>query len=363
MAKDYYAVLGVSRDASPEEIKKAFRRLARDTHPDANPDDPSAEARFREVAEAYEVLSDPERRRAYDRGETLDLGNIFAGFSSFDDLLRSVFGDAGPFGSGRGPSARPRGRDVVARVRVSLAEAAFGTEADVAFETNVRCELCGGSGAKPGALRSTCPTCGGAGAVRVARRGLLGTVMSVAECDRCRGSGEVVSELCPRCHGRGVHPDRRSVRVEIPAGVSNGTRLRMSGEGEAAGAGARSGDLYVTIEVVPDERFERSGDDLIHRTTVGIAEAALGTSVEVPLLEGGTETVDIPPGTQPGWSVRVPGRGTGHLGRRGRGDLIVTVDVEVPSGLTAEEEELLRRFAELRGEHPSRGKRKKRRGR
>lgn len=363
MAKDYYAVLGVPRDASPEEIKKAFRRLARDTHPDANPDDPSAEVRFREVAEAYEVLSDPERRRAYDRGEHLDLGNLFAGFGSFDDLLRSVFGDAGPFGAGRGPTGRPRGRDVVARVRVSLAEAAFGTEADVTFETNVTCEVCGGSGAKPGAMRSTCPICGGAGAVRVTRRGLLGTVMSVAECDRCRGSGEVVSEACPRCHGRGVHPDRREVRVEIPAGVSTGTRLRMSGEGEAAGRGARAGDLYVTVEVVPDERFERSGDDLIYRDRIGIAEAALGTSLEVPLLEGGTEKVEVPPGTQPGWATRIPGRGTGHLGRRGRGDLIVEVGVEVPSELSSEQEELLRRFAELRGEHVEPARRRKRRGR
>ncbi len=361
MAKDYYAVLGVPRDASQEEIKRAFRRLARDTHPDANPDDPSAEARFREVAEAYEVLSDPERRRAYDRGESLDLGDLFAGFGSFDDLLRSVFGDAGPFGTGRGPTARPRGRDVVARVRVSLAEAAFGTEADVAFETNVTCGLCGGSGAKPGSLRSTCPTCGGAGAVRVARRGLLGTVMSVAECDRCRGSGEIISEPCPRCLGQGVHPDRRSVRVEIPAGVSTGTRLRMTGEGEAAGQGGRPGDLYVTIEVVPDERFERSGDDLIHRVTIGIAEAALGTKVEVPLLEGGTETVAIPAGTQPGWTTRLAGRGTAHLGRRGRGDLVVQVAVEVPSDLTPEEEELLRRFAELRNEHPAKRRRRRHR--
>ncbi len=361
MAKDYYAVLGVSRDASQEEIKRAFRRLARDTHPDANPDDPSAEARFREVAEAYEVLSDPERRRAYDRGESVDLGDLFAGFGSFDDLLRSVFGDVGPFGTRRGPTSRPRGRDVVARVKVSLAEAAFGTEAEVGFETNVVCSLCGGSGAKPGTLRSTCPTCGGAGAVRVARRGLLGTVMSVAECDRCRGSGEVVSESCPRCFGQGVHPDRRTVRVEIPAGVSTGTRLRMTGEGEAAGQGGRPGDLYVTIEVAPDERFERSGDDLIHRVTVGIAEAALGTKVEVPLLEGGTETVEIPRGTQPGWSTRIPGRGTAHLGRRGRGDLVVQVAVEVPRDLTPEEEDLLMRFAELRDERPVRRRRRRHR--
>lgn len=360
MAKDYYAALGVGRDASPEEIKKAFRRLARESHPDANPGDPSAEARFREAAEAYEVLSDPKRRAAYDRGDTIDLGDIFGGFGGgggLDDLLRSVFGDGGMFGTAAsgGP---PRGRDVLTRVQVTLAEAAFGTPVDVKFRTSISCEVCAGTGATPGTDRLTCEGCQGTGAQRVARRGILGTMMSVTTCATCGGSGETIPDPCVACAGRGTVQDDRSVRVEIPPGVATGTRLRLNHEGEAAGRGGRAGDLFVEIQVLADERFERQGDDLIHRTSIGIAEAALGTALEIPLLDDETREVEVPAGVQPGWVTRVSGQGMTRLGRRGRGDLAVVVDVDVPTDLSAEEEDLLRRFAELRREQPAGRKRR-----
>lgn len=347
MAKDYYAILGVERDASPEAIKRAFRRLARETHPDANPGDAAAEARFREVAEAYEVLSDPQRRRAYDRGDTVDLSDLFSGFGSFDDLLRSVFGDSGLFGgpARRGPAA---GRDILVRVDVDLAEAAFGTEAEVSFRANVPCEVCGGNGAAPGTAPTTCPTCSGTGAVRTARRSLLGTVMSVGPCGTCSGVGTILSDPCERCAGMGVHPDDRTVQVEIPSGVSTGTRLRLNREGEAAPRGGRRGDLYVEVAVRPDPRFERMGQDLLHVLTIPMEQAALGVVVEVPTIDGGTLEVKVPAGTQPGWTTRFAGVGMTRLGRRGRGDLLVRVDVAVPRGLTSEEADLLRRFSELR---------------
>jgi molecular chaperone DnaJ len=361
MRKDYYAVLGVPRDASQEDVKRAFRRLARETHPDANPGDPAAEARFREVAEAYEVLSDPERRRRYDRGDTIDLSDLFAGFGGFDDLIRSVFGDSGLFGAAtQAPSNR--GRDVLARVEIDLAEAAFGTEAEVRFRSHVACSSCGGDGAAPGAERQTCPSCNGSGSVQVTRRGLLGTVMSVAPCGRCDATGRVVTVPCPACGGRGVESAMREVKVEIPAGVSTGTRLRLTGQGEVAPRSGRRGDLFVEVVVRPDPRFERRGDDLVHEVVVGIAEAALGAEVEVPLLEGGSESLQVPGGTQPGWVTGLPGKGMGRLGRRGRGDLLVVVSVRVPEALSREEEEALRRFAEARGEHPA-ARRRRRAGR
>ena len=363
MAKDYYAILGVARDASQDEIKRSFRRLARESHPDANPDDPTAEERFREIAEAYEVLSDPTRRQRYDRGDTIDLGDLFAGFGGFDDLLRSVFGEMSGFGGGGGRGGPPRGRDILARVEVDLAEAAFGTDVDVTFRTNVVCAACSGDGAKPGSERSLCPTCSGTGAVRAARRGLLGTVMSVTTCTTCAGSGEVFDEACAQCVGAGIRAEDRTVKVEVPPGVTTGTRLRLSREGEAVPRGGQAGDLFVETIVRPDPRFERSGDDLIHRATIGIAEAALGTRLTVPTIDGDDSSIDVPAGTQPGWTDRVMGAGMSRLGRRGRGDMLVVLDVEVPTDLSVEEEDLLRRFADLRGQSPQEPRRRRRRDR
>lgn len=361
MARDYYADLGVSREATTEDIKRAFRRVARESHPDANPGDPSSEARFRQAAEAYEVLSDPERRRSYDRGEVLDFGDLFSGFGGLDDLIRSVFGDSGLFSSSGRTMPSNRGRDVLVAVEVDLATAAFGGDSEVAFRTRTPCEVCKGEGSAPGTHPVTCPTCGGTGTVRVARRGLLGTMMTVTNCGTCSGHGTVVSDPCRACQGVGAVPGDRTVKVEIPPGVTTGTRLRLSGRGEFPGRKGVAGDLHVEIRTAPHPDFDREGDNLIHTLRLGMAEAALGTKLEIPLLEGGTETHEIPPGTQPGTVFRFPGLGTAHLGRRGRGDLLVQALVEVPTKLSPEEEEALRTFARLRGENPVQGSRRRRR--
>lgn len=352
MAADYYEILGVGRDAGTEEIKKAFRRIARETHPDTNPGDAEAEAKFREAAEAYEVLSDPERRARYDRGDTIDLSDLLSGFGGLDDLLRSVFGDGGLFGSGAGRAAR--GRDVLVRARVSLEEAAFGSDADVEFQTMSNCPVCSGSGAEPDSEITTCPDCGGVGQVRVQRRSLFGSMMSVTACPRCQGEGRLISDPCLHCNGAGSVPDQVKVNVEIPAGVSSGTRLRLSGRGESGGRMGPPGDLFVEIEVTPDPRFERRDADLIHQTSIGIAEATLGTRLDIPLIDGESMDLEVPASTQPGTVFRVPGRGMTILGRRIRGDMMVVVNVSVPSELSSEEEDVLRRWAELRGEKTDR---------
>jgi molecular chaperone DnaJ len=352
MAKNYYDILGVGRSATPEEIKKAFRKLARETHPDANPGDAEAEARFKLAAEAYEVLSNPERRRRYDRGDTVDLSDLFSGMGGIDDLLRSVLGDSGLFG-GR-VYRPPRGRDVLVRARVALEEAAFGSESVVEYEAAVACGECSGSGSSPGTTPTTCPDCGGGGQVRMAQRSVFGTMMSVTTCPTCRGDGSLITDPCAACAGSGAASEKVRVVVEIPPGVSSGTRLRLTGRGESGGRGGGAGDLFVEIAVTDDPRFERHDSDLVHRISIGIAEATLGTRIEVPTIDGEPTAIDIPRGTQPGSAFTLTGHGMSHLGRRGRGDLVVVVDVAIPEELAEEEEELLRRWAELRGERTDR---------
>lgn len=348
MARDYYETLGVDRSSTTEEIKKAFRRVARETHPDANPDDPTAEERFKQAAEAYEVLSDPDRRVRYDRGDTIDLSSLFGGVGGIDDLLRSVFGDSGLFGTR--PHRAPRGRDILVRASISLVEAAVGTESLVSYEADVDCALCGASGSREDTRPTTCPDCGGGGQVQRTQRSLFGTMMSIVSCPTCGGEGEIVTDPCPACGGSGAVADRVEVNVEIPPGVVSGTRLRLSGRGESPGRLGRHGDLFVAVEVEPDPRFERFESDLVHRASVGIAEAALGTRIEVPTVEGETIELDVPPGSQPGTRFTLEGLGMPVLGRRQRGDLHVVVDVLVPKTLSSEEEDLLRKWAELRGE-------------
>lgn len=352
MARDYYEILGVGRTATAEEIKKAFRRVARETHPDANPHDPEAEARFKLAAEAYEVLSNHDRRRRYDRGDAIDLSDLFGGIGGIDDLLRSVFGDAGLFGN-RAYRA-PRGRDVLVRTRVTLEQASFGTESLVEYQASVTCPVCSGSGANPGSGTVTCPDCGGAGQVRMAQRSIFGTMMSVATCPTCSGEGVLIKDPCLVCDGTGARTQHVTVNVEVPAGVSTGTRLRLTGRGESGGRGGQSGDLFVEISVDDDPRFERVEHDLIHRVSLGIAEATLGTRIDVPTIDGEPVALEVPGGTQPGTTFTVPRQGMTILGRRGRGDLMVIVDVAIPEDLGAEEEELMRRWAELRGERTDR---------
>jgi molecular chaperone DnaJ len=352
MAKNYYEILGVERSATTEEIKKSFRKVARETHPDANPNDPEAESRFKLAAEAYEVLSNPERRRKYDRGDAIDLSDLFSGVGGLDDLLRSVFGDSGLFGSR--PYRPPRGRDILVRTQVTLVEAAFGTEATVEYMAATRCTVCSGSGSSPGTSPVTCPDCGGAGQVRMAQRSVFGTMMSVTTCPTCGGEGSLIADPCPECSGTGAVQEKVSVNVEIPPGVSSGTRLRLTGRGESGGRSGQSGDLFVEVMVADDPRFERHDSNLVHRTSIEFAEAALGIRIEVPTIDGEPTPLEIPRGTQPGSLFTIPGYGMTHLGRRRRGDLVVVVDVAVPKSLDAEEEELLRRWAELRGERTNR---------
>ena len=348
MSKDYYQILGVSRDASADEIKSAFRRHARENHPDVNPGDAQAEARFKQAAEAYEVLSDPDKRRLHDRGETFDLGDLFGG-GGLEDLLQSFFGGASPFGGGnRGPE---RGRDVLAGSSISLKDAAFGATIEVEFRGAVKCAVCAGTGAAEGTRPTTCTQCRGAGQVRVQRKTMLGAMMTVVACDQCSGLGQIVDDPCIDCSGEGRTIEDRNVLLEVPAGVSDGTRLRLSSQGEAARRGGPSGDLYVEMRVERDERFERDGDDLIHRLEVGIAEAALGTTREVPTIDGTDVEVEISPGAQPNTVITLPNRGMQRLGRRGRGRLFIEVGVTVPTDLSDEQRDLLRQFSELTDQH------------
>ena len=348
---DYYEILGVDRDASPDTIKKAFRRLARATHPDANPGDQEAEERFREVAEAYEVLSDPDRRAQYDRGDSLDLGGFFQGPSSFDDLLRSVFGDGGLFGGGLRDVRDSRGRDIRVHLVLDLEEAAFGATRTVRFRAATACDPCAGSGARSGTGTRVCNVCAGTGQVRMARRSAFGSLMTVTSCRACGGVGSVIAHPCGSCAGEGMVEGEKQVSVEVPVGVTDESRLRMVGEGEAGPRGGLPGDLYVQLAVRPHPSFTRQGDDLLYDLEVGIAAAALGTEADVPLLEGGSERVKVPAGTQPGEVIRLRGKGAGRLRRRGRGDLFVRVGVDVPTKLSRSQRKILRRYAESRGEH------------
>ena len=360
--RDYYEILGVQRDASSEEIKKAFRHLARETHPDSNPDDPSAEERFREIAEAYEVLSDSRRRDAYDRGEEFGTNDLFSSFAGLDEILQQFFG--GGFGFGGARSGMRRGKDVGVRVDLSLAEASTGVSKEIAYSSASRCPICNGNGSEPGHDLVTCPTCGGRGQLQVQRNTMLGPMVTVAQCATCRGRGSLIEEPCHECRGDGRTRQEHQITVEIPSGVDTGTRLRLSGRGEVGELNTSPGDLYVEMRIEPDQRFERRGEELWHIIEVGIAEAVLGKDVKIPLVDGGSRLLEIPSGTQPGSRFRIAKEGMPRLQRRGRGDLVVEVEVVIPLDVSAEEEDLLRRYAESRDEEPSpKYRRRRRRGR
>lgn len=360
---DYYETLGVRRDAPQEEIKRAFRRLARETHPDANPGDPGAEERFRHIAEAYEVLSDPQKRAAYDRGGTVDVGDLFSSFAGIDDLLGRFFGGGFGFSFGGGVQAGPAaGADVTVREELDLEEAASGVKREVRFLAPIPCETCSGSGSAPGVPLETCGRCRGQGSVRVTRQTILGATLAITTCDECRGRGRVITDPCAECRGRGSIDGERTVEVDLPPGIDNGTRLRVPGRGAAGEAGGRPGDLYVEAVIAPDPRFERHGADLIHRLHIGLAEAALGCRRAVPVVGEDDFDLEIPAGTQPGSVFKLSKLGMPRLRRRGRGDLLVEVLVDVPTDLTPEEEESLRSYARSRGEEPDPPSRRRRRG-
>jgi molecular chaperone DnaJ len=341
MPRDPYEVLGVARDASEQQVKKAFRMLARELHPDVNAHDPAAEEKFKEAAEAYEILSDAERRAIYDRygHEGLSSGGFAPNFDSFgtiSDLFDAFFG-GGAFASRAGPAA---GDDVAVAVEVSLLEAARGAKVEVAFDVIARCERCRGNGAEPGTPIETCARCGGAGQLQAATRTPFGQMVRTMVCDVCHGDGRVPKQPCRDCRGRGRRSSTRELEVEIPAGIADGQRIRLSGRGHEGGQGASPGDLYVLIRVRPDERFVREGDDLITALDVPASLAALGVTLEVPTLEA-TAPVELSPGTQPGDVLTLRGEGMPTLRRGRRGDLRVVVNVVIPRRLSDEQRSLL----------------------
>jgi molecular chaperone DnaJ len=344
--RDPYEVLGVAPDADEGEVKKAFRRLARELHPDVNRHDPEAEEKFKEAAEAYEILSDAERRATYDRFgfEGLDSRGYASqahGFGSFADIFDAFFG-GDPFGAafGRGGGGRVQGGDIAVEVEVTLAEAAAGRTVDVAYELVDTCEHCHGNGAEPGTPIETCPTCGGAGRVRAVTRTAFGQLVREQGCDTCGGDGRIASEPCRECGGRGRRAVRKTLQVEIPAGIADEQRIRLSGRGHAGERGGPPGDLYVVVRVAEDERFLRDGSNLVTVVDVPAPAAALGTAVTVPTLDG-DEEIKVAPGTQPGSVVTLRGRGMPAIGRGRRGDQQVVLNVVIPRNLTERQSELL----------------------
>jgi len=352
MAKrDYYEVLGVSRNASVDEIKKAYRKLARQYHPDANPDNPEAEARFKEISEAYVILCDPEKRASYDRfGHAGVNGQDFGGFGGFGDMggLGDIFEMF--FGGGARRRTGPeRGPDIRTDMEIALKEAAFGLERDIKVPRTETCSTCGGTGAAAGARSGKCTACDGAGQMQFAQSTPFGRIVQSRICDRCRGTGRVIEKPCPTCHGAGQVRKSRSIKVKVPPGVDSGARLRVAGEGEAGLRGGPPGDLYVYIHVKAHRIFKREGDDLICDVPISFAQAALGDVLEVPTLEG-TASLRIPEGTQTGTVFRLKGKGIPHVSGYGRGDQHVRVKVVTPDKLTEKQKELLKEFARLGGE-------------
>ncbi len=354
---DHYEVLGVGRNATEAEIKKAYRSLARQYHPDANPDDADAESRFKDVANAYEVLGDPDRRARYDRFGDDGLGGQGAGpgagpfGANLGDIFESFFGGGSPFGAGSArPGGPPRGEDLETVLEIDLRDAVFGGEQLVSVRTAVECEPCDSTGAQPGTGTSTCTECGGSGQVQRVRQSILGQMVTASVCPSCGGRGETIDSVCETCSGEGRRIETVSYTVDVPAGVDTGSTLRLTGRGAVGPRGGVSGDLYVHIDVRTHDRFERDGADLLMRQPIGLAQAALGTEITVETFES-PETLLVPKGTQTGRRFRLRGHGVPLVNGRGRGDLIVELIVETPEKLSDEEADLLRQFAALRSEH------------
>lgn len=351
---DHYENLGVSRDASQEEIKRAYRKKARRLHPDVNPS-PEAAEEFKRVSHANDVLSDPEKRRIYDatgneNGTDTGFGGGFPGTGfGFADIFETFFQGAGSAGQ-RGPQSRTRqGQDALINVRISLKDAVFGVEKDITVDTAVTCPTCHGSCCQPGTNPTTCTMCRGSGFMQYQKQSILGVVTTQAPCAQCNGYGTVIEHPCHECYGEGRVRDRRPLSVKIPAGIQSGNRIRLAGQGEAGTAGGPNGDLFVELKIDPDPTFHREGDDLHARIRIPMTAAALGTSVTLETFDG-PRSVEIPSGTQSGATVTLEDLGVSHLRGKGRGDLGVHIEVETPANLTPEQREVLERLAALRGE-------------
>ncbi len=349
--RDYYEVLGVPRNASTEEIKRAFRRLAMKYHPDRNKGE-GAEARFKEIGEAYEVLSDPEKRAAYDRYghvglQGFDVGRPFEGFDfgGFGDIFDAFFG-----GTMRRRREAQRGADRRVGLEIDLEEAAFGCEKEVEVQRTELCPRCGGKGAEPGSQLARCPACNGSGEIRRVQRSFFGQFVNVATCSQCEGEGRIITEACKECRGSGRQKRNRRLLIKIPAGISDGSQMRLSGEGDAGLNGGAPGHLYVLIHVRPHPLFRREADDLVYDLELSFPQAALGCQVAIPALEDGRQiSLTIPPGTQGDKVFVIKGKGVPHLHGDGRGDLQVRVKLAVPTHLTAEQRRLLEELARTFG--------------
>lgn len=367
MNDDYYDLLGVSRDASTEEIKKAYRKTARSLHPDVNPD-PAAQEKYKKVSQAYETLSNPEKRRTYDMGGGPGRGG--GGFGGggggfdFSDIFDMFAGGAGMRGRTQGPVPRQRrGGDILRRTTIDLRDVVFGTEKEVSFRTAVLCTVCEGSCCAPGTSPSRCTVCGGSGHIQRVAQSLLGPMATIAPCSACQGHGDIIESPCPECSGHGRVQHERTATVRIPSGVESGTRIQHRGEGEVGEAGGPSGDLYVELSVSADDLYERDGDDLVTRVRVPMTSAALGTSVPVETFDGPRD-MEIRPGSQPGDVLTLKGLGVTALRSERRGDIKVEIDVVVPKNLTSEQRTILEQFTDVRGEEPPQqpGRRAEQRG-
>ncbi len=361
--KDYYDILGVDRDASQEEIKKAYRKLSKKYHPDIS-DEENAEERFKEITEAYEVLSDEQQRAKYDKyghagvgdqaggfgGGQRQAGGFGGDFGSFDDIFDIFFGDRRRGGRrSRRESRAQKGNDLRYRMEVSFEEAAFGAEKEITIPRTEECPACNGTGAESPEDVETCAKCNGKGKIQFKQNTPFGQMVQTKTCDRCNGTGKFVTEPCPECNGQGQVKRRRKVSVNIPAGVRDGSKLRIRGEGEAGKNGGPAGDLYVVVNVQEHEVFERDRDNIICEVPISFVQATLGDKITVPTLDGKVQ-FEIPEGTQPGDSFRLKDKGIPHLNSRGRGDQIIKAKVIIPEELDKEQKELLTEFAEMSGD-------------
>lgn len=344
--RDYYEVLGVDRDATEEEIKRAFRKLAFQHHPDHNHEDGAAD-RFKEINEAYQVLSDPQKRVAYDRfghgGAEGLFGRGFEGFDfgGFGDIFDAFFGGAATAAR----EASRRGADLHGEINITLEEAAFGCEKEIILSRTENCSRCQGTGSKPGSQPSRCPSCNGLGQVRQVQQSLFGRFTTTNACPRCHGEGRIITEPCSQCKGTGREKYQRHIPINIPAGVDDGSQIRLSGEGHSGTRGGPSGDLYITISVAEHKLFTRDGDDVLYELPINFAQAALGTEVEVPTLDGNTK-LKVPASSQTGTVFRLKGKGVPHLRRGGRGDQLVRLFVATPDSLNERQRQLFRELAD-----------------
>jgi len=346
--RDYYEVLGVSRTASAEELKRAYRKLALQYHPDRNPNDPQAESRFKEINEAYEVLSDQSKRQRYDTfGHSAQgmPGFDGAGFGGINDIFDMFFGAAA---GGRTRTGPRRGSDLRLDLRLTFEEAVFGVERELTIPRAEACGACQGSGAEAGTSPQTCPQCRGSGQVRRATQSIFGQIVNVASCPRCNGEGKVIERPCKTCGGSGHRPGEKKVRVNIPAGVDSGSQIRLTGEGEVGPRGGAPGDLYIVIQVKAHSVLKRQGTDVIYELPLSVAQAALGDTVEIPTVDG-PEKIEIAPGTQYGKTIRINGRGVPHVRSGRRGDQLVYVRVVIPTNLTEEQRQALQQLGGISG--------------